>query len=63
MHFGCVDIEKSLAPVVRKVDSDVHWINLCPMDNAINFYITYSPDSDLFGGQRYPTFEQPGHVV
>ena len=36
------------APVVRKVDSVIHWISY------------YQLDSDLSGGQRYPTFEQPG---
>ena len=35
-------------------------INLCPVDNAISFSITYPLDSDLSGGERYPTFEQPG---
>ena len=37
-----------LAPVVRKVDSVIHWISY------------YQLDSDLSSGQRYPTFEQPG---
>ena len=36
------------APVVRKVDSVIHWISY------------YQLDSDLSGGQRYQTFEQPG---
>ena len=26
---------KVQAPVVQKVDSAIHWINLCPVDNAI----------------------------
>ena len=30
------------------------------MDSAISFPITYPLDSDLSGGLRYPTFEQPG---
>ena len=25
---------KVQAPVVQKVDSAIHWINLCPVDNA-----------------------------
>ena len=31
------------------------------MDNAISFRNTYPLDSDLSGGYRYQTFEQPGH--
>ena len=26
-----------LAPVVQKLDNSIHWINLCPVDNAIGF--------------------------
>ena len=37
-----------LVPVVHKVDSAIHRIN------------HYPQDSDLSGGQRYPTFEQLG---
>ena len=36
------------------------------MDSAIGFPNTYPLDSDLSGGYRYPTFEQPGpdaHVL
>ena len=51
--------EKGLAPVVQKVDSAIHWINIYPLDSAIGFPNTYPLDSDLSGGQRYPTFEQP----
>ena len=49
-------------PVVRKVDSVFHWINLYPLDSAIGFPNTYPLDGDLSGGQRYPRFEQPGPV-
>ena len=48
-----------LAPVVQKVDSAIHWINLYPLDRVIGFPNTYLQDSNLSGGQRYPTFEQP----
>ena len=48
------------APVVQKVDSTIHRINLYPVDNAIGFPNTYPLDSDLSNGQCYPTFEQPG---
>ena len=47
---GLVSVVIQQAPVGQKVDSAIHWINLYPMDNAINFYITYPLDSDLSGG-------------
>ena len=50
----------ALAPVVQKVDSAIHRIKICLVDNAIGFPNTYPLDSDLSGGLRYPTFEQPG---
>ena len=34
--------------------------NHYPADSVINFRNTYPLDSDLFGGKRYPTLEQPG---
>ena len=37
-------------PVVQKLDSAIHWINLYPEDNAIDFPNTYPLDSDLSGG-------------
>ena len=49
-----------LAPVVRKLDSAIHWINYYPLDSAIGCRNTYPLDSDLSGVQRYPAFEQPG---
>ena len=41
---------KMLAPVVQKLDSAIHRINLYPVDNAIGFPNTYPLDSDLSGG-------------
>ena len=38
-----------LAPVVRKVDSAIHWINYYPLDSAIGCRNTYPLDSDLSG--------------
>ena len=38
------------APVVQKVDSAIHRINLYPVDSAIGFPNTYPLDSDLSGG-------------
>ena len=52
-----------LAPVVQTSDSAVHRINHYPVDSVIGFHNTYPLDSDLSGGQRYPTFEQPGPGV
>ena len=48
------------APVVQTSDSAIQRINLYPVDSVIGFHNTYRLDSDLSGGQRYPTFEQPG---
>ena len=41
---------KIQAPVVRKVDSAIHWINYYPLDSAIGCRNTYPLDSDLSGG-------------
>ena len=49
-----------LAPVVQTLDSAIHWINHYPLDNSIGFASVYLLDSDLSGGQRYPSFEQLG---
>ena len=38
------------APVVRKVDNAIHWINHYPVDSAIGFRNVYPLDSDLSGG-------------
>ena len=38
------------APVVRKVDSVIHWISYYQLDSAIGYRNTYPLDSDLFGG-------------
>ena len=39
-----------LAPVVQKLDSTIHRINLYPVDSAIGFPNTYPLDSNLSGG-------------
>ena len=39
-----------LAPVVQKLNSAIHRINLYPVDNAIGFPNIYPLDSDLSGG-------------
>ena len=39
-----------LAPVVRRVDSTMHWINRYPLDNSIDFASVYPLDSDLSAG-------------
>ena len=43
-------VAKFLAPVVQKVDSAIHRINLYPLGSAIGFPNTYSLDSDLSDG-------------
>ena len=52
-----------LAAVVQSLDSAIHRLKIYPVDNAIGFPNTYPLDSDLSGGERYPTFEQPGPGV
>ena len=54
-----------MGPVVQKVESAIHRINLFPVDSAIGFPNTYPLDRDLSDGYRYPAFEQlaPGNVA
>ena len=42
------------------LDSAIHWINHYPLGKSIGFASVYPLDSDLSGGQRYPSFEQLG---
>ena len=42
--------------VVRKLDNTIHRINHYPVDSVVCFVNTCPLDSDLSGGQRYPTF-------
>ena len=49
-----------LAPVVQKVNSAIHRINLYPVDSAIGLRSGCQLYSDLSGGYRYPAFESPG---
>ena len=39
-----------LAPVARKADNAILWINHYPVDSAIGFRNVYPLDSDLSGG-------------
>ena len=39
-----------LAPVDRKVDNTIHWINHYPVDSVVCFVNTYPLDSYLSGG-------------
>ena len=41
---------KHLGPVVQKVNSAIHWMNLYAVDNAIDFPNTYPLCSKLSGG-------------
>ena len=50
---------KALAPVVQTLDSAIHRINHYPVDKYYGNQLRYPRDSDLSGGWRYPTFEQP----
>ena len=49
-----------LALVVQTLDSAIHWINHYPAAKYYENQLRYPLDSDLSGGQRYLTFEQPG---
>ena len=42
--------EKHQAPVVRRVDNTIHWINLYKVDNSVRIVNAYPLDSDLFVG-------------
>ena len=50
MRTGHAHYISNQAPVVQKLDSAIHRINLYPVDNAIGFPNTYPVDSDLSGG-------------
>ena len=50
VHVLMVWFLVDLAPVVQKVDSAIHRINLYPVDSAIGFSNIYPPDSDLSDG-------------
>ena len=45
-------------PVVEKMDNAIHRINHYPTDKYQGNQLRYSVDSDLFGEQPYPSFEQ-----
>ena len=49
----------SQAQVVQKLDSAIHRINHYPVDKYYGNQLRYPLNSDLSGGYRYPTFEQP----
>ena len=38
------------APVVRRLDNAIHWINRYPVDSVVCFVNSYPLDSDLSGG-------------
>ena len=38
------------APIARKVDNAIHWLNHYPEDSVVCFVNTYPLDSDLFVG-------------
>ena len=56
-------VYKNQAPVVQTLDSAIHRINHHPADKYYGNQLRYPLDSDLSGGYRYPTFEQPGPEV
>ena len=50
LQFNRSDIAIHQAPVLQKLDSTIHRINLYPMDSAIGFPNTYPLDGDLSDG-------------
>ena len=50
VHVLMVWFLVDLAPVVQKMDSAIHRINLYPVDSAIGFSNLYPLDSDLSNG-------------
>ena len=46
-EFKHIEIDLLLAPVVQKVDSAIHQINLYPQDGAIAFPNIYPLDTDI----------------
>ena len=53
---------QNLASVVQTLDSAIHRINHYPAEKYYGNQLRYPLDSDLSGGQRYLTLEQPGPV-
>ena len=47
MRLSALSVIYNLTPVVRRLDSAIHFIKLYPVDNATRFAITYPLDSDL----------------
>ena len=45
--------------VVQTGNSAIQWIYHYTLDGAIGFPNKYRVDSDLSGGQRYPSFKRP----
>ena len=45
--YPCTTVFVGLAPVVRKANSAVHWVNNYPLDSAIGFPNTYPMDSAI----------------
>ena len=43
-------LNRHAAPVVRKEDSTIHWINYYPVDSAVGCRNVYPLDSDVSGG-------------
>jgi len=49
-NWGQIKSRFDLAPVVQKLDSAIHRINLYPVDNAIGLPNTYPLDTNLSSG-------------
>ena len=49
-----------MASAVQTLDSSIHRINYYPTDKYYRKQLCYPLDRNLSGGERYPSFEQPG---
>ena len=58
-RYGVLTPQMQLAPVVQTLDSAIQRINHYPADKYYGNQLRSPLDSDLSGGLRYPTFEQP----
>ena len=47
-----------LAPVAKRVDNAIHWINRCRVQHAVFSVNTFQLDSDSSVEKHYPPFEQ-----
>lgn len=57
--------EADKAPILRRLDSVIQWINLCRLDKFYQKRLSYPGYGDLSNGWCYPPFKQlePDFIV